>query len=169
MTKENRELQKSLMEAKERIVNGDVKQGTELIGKVVNSSNIREANWVICNIIDAAECKYVVETLESIGKIFDITTCGNLKRVVTCHAMRGVLNEYVDIALGALVKRRREDLLDRLAQELMNADPKFLVKLASAYGELGNTRKQGDLLRAACEKGLTEACRNINQVYPRLS
>ncbi|QKQ99574.1 DUF1955 domain-containing protein [Metallosphaera tengchongensis] len=169
MVPENRELIKSLMQAKESIVSGEVKRGVEIIEKVVNSSNIKQSNWVICNVIDAAECETVVETLNLIGKIFDITACGNLKRVVTCFMKKGIDSDYVDLALSALVERRREDQLDKILAEVSEVDPRFLVKLAQAYAKLGNKRKEEELLRHACEKGLKEACRDINQVYSRIT
>ncbi|MCG3108248.1 hypothetical protein L3N51_00529 [Metallosphaera sp. J1] len=169
MVTESRELVKSLMEAKEKIISGDVKQGVEIIGKHVNSSNIKEANWVICNVIDAADCAYVVETLKSIGKIFDITACGNLKRVIFCFMRAGENSEFVDMALSALVEKRREDQLDKLLTEMNEIPAPFLVKLATAYGKIGNRKKEQELLKQACEKGLKEACRDINQVFSRIT
>ncbi|AEB94927.1 MAG: DUF1955 domain-containing protein [Metallosphaera sp.] len=169
MGSQSRELLKSLMEAKERILSGDVKQGVEIIGKNVNSSNIKESNWVICNVIDAADCQYVVETLESIGKIFDITVCGNLKRVVECYAKRSLDSEFVDLALTSLVEKRKLDQLDKVILGLNDSLPSLLVKLASAYAKLGNKKMEEELLKRACEKGLKEACRNINQVFSRVT
>ncbi|AWS00249.1 DUF1955 domain-containing protein [Metallosphaera hakonensis] len=165
----SRELTKSLMEAKERIISGDVKQGIDIIGKVVNSSNIKETNWIICNIVDAADCPYVVETLKSIGKIFDISSCGNLKRIVTCFIKSGVDSELVDIALSAMVSRGKSDQLDKIVQEINDIPPIFLMKLATAYHKSGNLKKEEELLKQACNKGLKEACRNINQVFSRIT
>ncbi|MCH1770206.1 MULTISPECIES: DUF1955 domain-containing protein [Metallosphaera] len=169
MVTESRELVKSLMEAKESIISGDVKRGVEIIEKTVNSSNIKEANWVICNVIDAADCAYVVETLNAIGKIFDVTACGNLKRVISCFMRAGKDSEFVDLALSALVQKRREDQLDKILAEAGEIPAPLLLKLASAYGKIGNRKKEQELLKQACEKGLKEACRDINQIFPRIT
>ncbi|MEM3352185.1 MAG: DUF1955 domain-containing protein, partial [Saccharolobus sp.] len=111
---EIQELRKKLIEAKKLILDGFTEQGIDLLSKIITSNNINESNWVICNIIDTANCKAVVETLDSLGKIFNITSCANLKRVIYCYATLNKMSEYVDLALDTLVKSNRKDQLDRL-------------------------------------------------------
>ncbi|MEM3221149.1 MAG: DUF1955 domain-containing protein [Saccharolobus sp.] len=162
---EIQELRKKLIEAKRLILDGFTEQGIDLLSKIITSNNINESNWVICNIIDTANCKAVVETLDSLGKIFDITSCANLKRVIYCYATLNKMSEYVDLALDTLVKSNRKDQLDRLYNELKdkNVNPEFLMKIGISYRKLGLIRESNELLIKACENGLKEACENIKK------
>ncbi len=162
MASETRQLFKSLTYAKELIMNGHTKEGIEVIEKAVNSSNIKEANWVICNIIDAASCNAVVSVLDSIGKIFDISACGNVKRVIKCYDLAKKDSEFVDIAINALIARGKKDQLDKLLPELTYG--KILLKLSQVYAKFKEERKARELMKKACEQGEKEACENINQL-----
>jgi len=163
MVTDTYELIKSLTEAKERIIDGYAKQGIELIEKTVSSNNISQANWVICNIIDAAKCEYLVEVLDSIGKIFDISVCGNVKRVISCYAKVGKYSEFVDIAINSIVNRGKKDQLDKVLNDVGN-NGEFLYKLSLAYEKLHDLKKAQELRKKACDSGIPEACENINQV-----
>lgn len=165
MAPATRELIKILAQAKTLIIDGFVKQGIELIEKNVTSENIKEANWVICNIIDAASCEAMIEVLENIGKMFDISVCGNVKRVVECYAKTGKYDEFVDIAINSIVKRGRKDQLDKLlVLPEINRSGIILYKMSQAYRRLNDTRTADELERKACENGVTEACMNIKQI-----
>ncbi len=162
MASETKQLFKNLTYAKELIINGHVKEGIEVIEKAVNSNNIREANWVICNVIDAAQCNAVVTVLESIGKIFDISACGNVKRVIECYDAVKKDSEFVDIAIKALIARGKKDQLDKLVPRLTYG--KILLKMSQVYAQFKDDKRANELMRKACEKGEKEACENINQV-----
>lgn len=168
MVTDTRELIKTLAQAKTLIIDGFVKQGIELIEKNVTSENIRQANWVICNIIDAASCDAMIEVLDSIGRMFDISVCGNVKRVVECYAKAGKYSNFVDIAIEAMVRRGRKDQLDKLLPEV-NKSGAIMHKLSQAYKKLNDIRTAQELERKACENGVTEACENINQISTSFS
>ncbi|AWR96580.1 DUF1955 domain-containing protein [Acidianus sulfidivorans JP7] len=168
MGTDTRELIKSLTQAKTLIVDGFVKQGIEIIEKSVTSENIKQSNWVICNIIDAASCDAIVEVLDSIGKMFDISVCGNVKRVISCYAKQGKYSEFVDIAIDSIVQRGKKDQLDKILP-YVNKSGIILYKLSEAYRKLNDVRTANELKRKACENGITEACENINQVSTSFS
>jgi len=168
MGAEYRQLIKTLTNAKELIFNGHIKEGLDIIEKTVTPNNIKESNWVICNIIDAGNCNAVVSVLDSIGKMFDITACGNIKRVIKCYASVGKYGEFVDIAIDTLVSKGRKDQLDKILPDVGN-NGKILLKLAQAYSKLKDQKKANELLRKACENGEKEGCENINQISTSFS
>ncbi|TRM76736.1 hypothetical protein DJ528_07885 [Sulfolobus sp. B5] len=111
---DSQELRRKLIEAKKLILDGFVEQGIDLLSKTITSENIKESNWVICNIIDAAECKAVVSVLDSLGKIFNISVCANVKRIPYCYAILKKTSENVDLALEAIISSGKKDQLDKL-------------------------------------------------------
>ncbi|NON61771.1 DUF1955 domain-containing protein, partial [Acidianus sp. RZ1] len=156
MGADKRELIKSLTEAKELILDGYLKQGIDLIEKTVTSDNIKESNWVICNIIDAVPCQNLVTVLDNIGKMFDISVCGNVKRVISCYSKVNKYNELVDIAIDSIVQKRKVEQLDKVLQELGN-NGMIYYKLALAYEKLNYSKKAQELKKKACENGIAEA------------
>lgn len=168
---EIQELRKKLIEAKKLILDGFTEQGIELLSKIITPNNIKESNWVICNIIDTASCDAVVKILDSLGKIFNITACANIKRVIYCYASFNKMSEYVDLALNVIITSNRKDYLDKLysdIKEIPNINPEFLFKIGQAYRKLGAIRESNELLRKACESGLKEACENIKEITSRI-
>ncbi|AKA74208.1 DUF1955 domain-containing protein [Saccharolobus solfataricus] len=167
---ESQELRRKLIEAKRLILDGFVEQGIELLSKTISPENIKESNWIICNIIDTANCDAVVKTLDSIGKIFDISPCANIKRVVYCYALMNKMSEYVDLALDVIVKANKKDSLDKLYNDLKNEkiNPEFLLKIGTAYKKLNAVRESNEVLRKACENGVKEACENIKEIASKI-
>ncbi|ACP35336.1 conserved hypothetical protein [Sulfolobus islandicus Y.G.57.14] len=167
---ESQELRRKLIEAKKLILDGFVEQGIELLSKTITSENIKESNWIICNVIDTADCDAVVKTLDSIGKIFDMSPCANIKRIVYCYALVNKASEYVDLALDIIVKSNKKDALDKLYNDLKNEkiNPEFLLKIGIAYKKLGAVKESNEVLRKACENGLKEACENIKEIASKI-
>ncbi|WP_338601785.1 DUF1955 domain-containing protein [Sulfolobus tengchongensis] len=167
---ESQELRKKLIEAKKLILDGFVEQGIDLLSKIITPENIKDSNWIICNVIDTASCDAVVNILNSLGKIFDISACANIKRIVYCYAITNKMSEYIDLALDTIVKLNKKDSLDKLYNDLKNENikPEFLLKIGIAYRKLGAIRESNDVLRKACENGLKEACEKIKEVASKV-
>ncbi|AOL15624.1 hypothetical protein BFU36_01500 [Sulfolobus sp. A20] len=167
---DSQELRRKLIEAKKLILDGFVEQGIDLLSKTITSENIKESNWVICNIIDAAECKAVVSVLDSLGKIFNISVCANVKRIPYCYAILKKTSENVDLALEAIISSGKKDQLDKLYSEIinMNVSAEFLIKIANAYKKLGAIKESNEIIKKICESGVKEACENIKDIISKV-
>ncbi|MFP3260390.1 MAG: DUF1955 domain-containing protein [Sulfolobus sp.] len=168
MTVVKSDVVKKLMDAKRFLLQGYLDEGVKIVKEVVNSLSSQgqqeQYNWLICNVIESIECRYMFDVLEQIGSYFDLYKCQNLKNVVECGIINNSDNRYVELALDILTKQGKRDRLEEIAKDALKnqeVNGKLLLIIAQALKRVGNERDAVVLLNEACKKGVKEACSNV--------